>query len=386
MVTLFKNGYFYSTDFGTFVKKNILVENGLIKSDNYCYNTPVTEEMTVVDCEGKFILPGLVDAHTHGRAGFDFNTADDKDFDTIRTAYAKAGTTTFMATLASAPYDSLVESIHAINNNRAVTEGMATIGGIHLEGRYLNPKRRGAHAEELLAPLDTAELKSFLNMMMPLPCHISAAVEMEGGEEFVRTIVESGATCGLAHSDATYDEAIRATKWGVTSFTHTFNAMKPIHHREPGNISASLMTNTAYTEIICDGEHVSPVMIEMTRRLKPADRLVLITDSMEATGCPDGEYSIAGLPVIVKNGRAVNTDGALAGSTLDLWKALRNFMKFTGASLEDAIPCATSNPAAMVKLDKVCGSIRNGLRADFIMLDAKDAEAFESVWVAGKKI
>jgi len=263
---------------------------------------------------------------------------------------------------------------------------MATIGGIHLEGRYLSLKRRGAHAEELLSPLDVKELEDFLNKMQPLPTHISAAVEQEGGEEFVRTAVALGATCGLAHSDATYDEAVKAVEWGVKSFTHTFNAMKPIHHREPGNITASLMTNSAYTEVICDGEHVHPVMIDMTRRLKPADRLVLITDSMEATGCPDGEYSIAGLPVFVKNGRAVNAEGALAGSTLDLWKALRNFMKFTGATLEEAIPCATSNPASMVKLDKICGSIKSGLRADLLMIDDKNSDVIESVWIAGKKI
>jgi len=385
MVTLFKNGFVYSTESHTFIRKDILVENGIIIDDNYTKNTDYAG-LTIVDCEGKFVLPGLVDVHTHGRAGFDFNTASETDYDTIRASYAKSGTTTFMATLASASYDSLVKSIDAINNNRTVNEGMATIGGIHLEGRYLSLKRRGAHAEELLSPLDVKELEDFLNKMQPLPTHISAAVEQEGGEEFVRTAVALGATCGLAHSDATYDEAVKAVEWGVKSFTHTFNAMKPIHHREPGNITASLMTNSAYTEVICDGEHVHPVMIDMTRRLKPADRLVLITDSMEATGCPDGEYSIAGLPVFVKNGRAVNAEGALAGSTLDLWKALRNFMKFTGATLEEAIPCATSNPASMVKLDKICGSIKSGLRADLLMIDDKNSDVIESVWIAGKKI
>jgi len=304
----------------------------------------------------------------------------------LRKSYAKAGTTTLMATLASATMESLENSIRFIGENRETEAGKATLAGVHLEGRYLNPKRRGAHATELLYPLDAVELEGLMRKMLPLPVHVSCAAEMEGGEAFVKTAVRLGATVGMAHSDATWDEARRAVEWGVTSFTHTFNAMKPVHHREPGNAIASLMTDEAWTELICDGEHVHPAMIALASRAKPKDKLVLITDSMEAAAMPDGEYGIAGLPVIVKNGRAVNSDGALAGSTLDLFKGLTNFMKFTGRTLEDTLPCATSNPAEMVGIADSCGSLAAGRRADIVMVTDRENPAIESVWVLGERI
>ena len=384
MYTLFQNGYVYSTAERMFYKADLLAKDGVVADP--AYTGPIPDGCTVVDCSGRFLLPGLVDVHTHGRSGFDFNQVDDEAVKALRRSYAKAGTTTLLATLASATMESLENSIAHISENREVTPGMATLAGIHLEGRYLNPKRRGAHATELLAPLDAAELETLLRDMLPLPIHVSCAAELEGGEDFVKTAVRMGATVGMAHSDATWDEAMRAVEWGVTSFTHTFNAMKPVHHREPGNAIASLLCDTAWTELICDGEHVHPAMIRLASRAKPADKLVLITDSMEAAAMPDGEYGIAGLPVFVKNGRAVNSDGALAGSTLDLFRALTNFMKFTGRTLEDALPCATSNPAEMVGIADTCGSLAAGRRADIVMIEDKAAPAIESVWVAGERI
>ena len=166
-----------------------------------------------------------------------------------------------MATLASAPMESLDNSIRFIEENRTPEAGKATLAGVHLEGRYLNPKRRGAHATELLFPLDAEELEGLVRKMLPLPIHVSCAAELEGGEQFVKTAVRLGATVGMAHSDATWDEARKAVEWGVSSFTHTYNAMRPIHHREPGNMVASLMTDEAWTELICDGEHVHPAAV-----------------------------------------------------------------------------------------------------------------------------
>ena len=384
MFTLFQNGSVYSTARRMFFRADLLAKDGVIVDPAYTGALP--DGCEVVDCTGRYLLPGMVDVHTHGRSGYDFNSVDDAAVKALRRSYAKAGTTTLMATLASATMDSLANSIAHIGRNRELSEGMATIAGIHLEGRYLNPMRRGAHATELLAPLDAAELEGLLSDMLPLPIHVSCAAELEGGETFVKTAIRMGATVGMAHSDATWDEAMRAVSWGVTSFTHTFNAMKPVHHREPGNAIGSLMCDAAWTELICDGEHVHPAMIALASRAKPKDKLVLITDSMEAAAMPDGEYGIAGLPVYVKNGRAVNSDGALAGSTLDLFRGLTNFMKFTGRTLEDALPCATSNPAEMVGIAGSCGSLSAGRRADIVMITDRENPAIESVWVTGKRI
>ena len=382
MFTVFKNGSVYRNADRCFVRSDLLVRDGVIVDPAYTGELPA--DCKIVDCTGRYLLPGLVDVHTHGRSGYDFNAVDGDAVTALRVSYAKAGTTTLMATLASAPMEDLYNSIRWIGENRTPEPGKATLAGVHLEGRYLNPKRRGAHATELLAPLDTDEFEALMTAMLPLPVHVSCAPEMENGEAFVKTALRLGATVGMAHSDATWDEAKKAVEWGVTSFTHTFNAMKPVHHREPGNAAASLLTDAAWTELICDGEHIHPAMIALAARCKPSNKLVLITDSMEAAAKPDGEYGIAGLPVYVKNGRAVNSDGALAGSTLDLFRGLTNFMKFTGKTLEEALPCATSNPAEMVGIDADCGSLSAGRRADIVMITDKENPEIESVRVLGE--
>ena len=170
---------------------------------------------------------------------------------------------------------------------------------------------------------------------------------------------------------------------GVTAFTHLFNAMPPLHHREGGAVSAALLSGDAWVELIVDGMHICPDMVELTYRCK-ARRLVLITDSMEATGCPDGEYAIAGQKVIVRNGRAETLDGALAGSTLSLWDGVKNLMRFAGVSLSAAVACATLHPAQMTGIDKTVGSIDAGKRADLLVVD--DALEQRMVFAAGKQV
>jgi len=383
MKTLFANGFVYDTESRSFKKRDLLVErNGIITAADY-HDEDIED---TVDCTGRYIIPGLIDVHTHGRGGYDFNTADEAAVLRMRKSYAQSGTTTVFATLASETVENLYKSFESIKPNRIPRSGMANIAGIHLEGRYLNPKRRGAHPEHLLAPLDPAELKKFLDEMKPGPMRVSAAVEMEGGEEFIKCALAEGAVVTIAHSDAAYEEAVRCAELGVTGFTHTFNAMSPLHHRKPGCIAASLLTDSAYSELICDGEHIHPEMIRMASRLKPEDKVVLITDSMEAAGCEDGEYAIAGQPVIVKDGKALTLDGAIAGSTLDLFTAMKNYMKFTNKALEEVIPAATVNPARMMGIDHLCGKLENGLAADILILTEKENPEIESVWIGGEKI
>lgn len=384
MKTLFKNGHVYITEARMFLSRDILVCDGYIEGVYSPDEAPAADE--TVDMSGKYLIPGLVDIHTHGRGGHDFNKIDDNAVNEMRRSYALAGTTTVMATLASAEISELYHSAEVINRNRSAENGLATLCGIHLEGRYLNPKRRGAHNPEYLAPLDAGELEELAKAFLPTPLHISAAFELDTDMSFLNKAKSLGATCSLAHSDATYAESVNAVANGVNSFTHTFNAMRPIHHREPGNMIASLLCDDAYSEFICDGEHSDPAMIKLAYRAKAHDKMILITDSLEAAGCPDGEYSIAGLPVYVKNGRAVNSEGALAGSTLDLFTAIKNFMSFTGATLEETIPMATANPARLIGIDDVCGSIKTGCRADFITVDDTTTPVLGEVYVCGNKI
>ncbi len=382
MKKLFCDGMIYDTDKKSFVRADILVcGTKIIKIEE---EVDILEADEIVDCSGKHIIPGFVDVHSHGRTLHDFNTADADGVEALRASYAKVGTTTFMATLASAPMEDLYASMDAIALNRNEIPGTATIGGVHLEGRYLSEKRRGAHASHLLAKPDATEVNEFIDKMLPAPFHVSAALEL-ADKDFFDAVISRGGTLGIAHSDATYEEALAAIENGATSFTHTFNAMRPIHHREPGNITAALLSD-AYCEVICDGFHVNPAVVQMLHRIKSCERIVLITDSMEATGATDGEYSIAGQKVYVVDGKAVNEEGAIAGSTLDMYTALKNYMKFCDLSLEEALPAATVNPAKMVHLDSVCGMIKEGYRADLLILDSKSEMNIEAVYSAGGKV
>ena len=378
--TVYTNGYIFDNCERNFKTGSVFVENGMITDVDYS-GKAITDDNTF-DLNGAYLIPGLVDIHTHGRAGSDFTGASESDIRKMIKSYAEVGTTSVMATFASASMDDYYKSIDAVNSIRNAQNNDvfgAFILGMHLEGRYINPSRRGAHALSLLAPLNPDELSELIHRMQPLPTHVSAAPELDGGEAFVKKTRELGATFSIGHTDATDAEARNAISWGASSFTHTYNAMRPIHHREPGVIGAALMCDNAYTEVICDGEHVHPNMVALLSKNKPKDKVILITDSMEAAGCADGEYGIAGTKVFVKNGRAVNEEGALAGSTLDLFTAVKNYCRFTGVSFGEALICATSNPAQMLGVADKVGSIKIGCNADFIIINDIDNPKIENV-------
>ena len=378
----FVGGMVFNSHTEEFERKNLICRDGYIVD----VSLDVPSGYDKIDVSGKYIIPGLIDVHTHGIAGGDFNYASESKMGRMCYAYAKNGTTSIMATLASQPMTKLFNSIYAINQNRVNDNfDKANILGIHMEGRYLNPKMRGAHAADMLALPNLSELSSLFNIMMPTPMHFSLAPELDGAREFILKARELGATVGIAHTASTYEEAEDALSWGASSFTHTFNAMTPIHHRMPGAAICSLNSRKAYTEIICDGIHMHPAMVQLAYNAKPKDKLVLITDSMSATATEDGAYEIAGTKVFVKDGRAVNEEGVLAGSTLTLFKAVCNIMEFCGITLEKALRFATTNPAKMVGADFV-GSLEKNFRADLIIIENKEKPQIYDVYVGGNRI
>lgn len=379
----FIGGMVFNSYAEKFERADIICRDGYISEINPSF---IPSDCERIDVSDKYIIPGLIDVHTHGIAGGDFNFASEQKMAKMCYAYAKNGTTSIMATLASQTVSNLLNSIYAINQNRVNDRlDKANILGIHMEGRYLNPEARGAHASELLSLPSVSELETFAGVMKPAPLHFSLAPEIEGGEEFIKRARELGATVGIAHTKATYEQAEAAVEWGATSFTHTFNAMTPVHHRMPGASVYSLNSTKAYTEIICDGEHLHPAIVKLTYNAKAKDKLVLITDSMCAAAFEDGEYGLAGSKVFVKNGRAVNEHGVLAGSTLTMFKAVCNIMKFCNISLEEALKFATVNPAKMVGADFV-GSIEKNYRADLIVLSNIDVPEIYDVYVGGNRI
>ncbi|MCI8388045.1 MAG: N-acetylglucosamine-6-phosphate deacetylase [Clostridiales bacterium] len=373
------NAHIYNTAARRFECGSLTVENGII--------VPVDETCDTVDLGGAYVVPGLIDVHTHGRGGFESTEVSTDEFAKMAYSYAKAGTTSFMPTLMSVPIEQLKSSIDVAVKASAEEKSGAHILGVHLEGRYLNVKKKGAHKPEYLAPLDADELAGLIDRIHTPESkfsrfHITCAPELEGGEAFVKRAVDKGATVSIGHSNATCAECEAAMEWGVIGFTHLYNAMSALTHRAPGCVGAGLSSD-AYTELICDGCHVVPEVVRLTYRAKTNEKLVLITDSAPSAGLPEGKYTMGGADVIVSDA-AYLLDGTLTGSVISMFKGVKNLSKFAGISIEEALPCATINPARMVGADSEVGSLEVGKRADFIITD-KDFSECTRVFVGGEE-
>lgn len=380
MKTLYINTQIWQDgDVAVFEPGELLCEDGIIIA------RALPGELTrngveVVDLDGALVAPGLIDVHTHGRAGGDFASADTETLIRMSHSYLASGTTTVMPTLASAPLEDFATAAHRIAAVAAQNEGARLIG-LHLEGRYLNPEKRGAHAAALLAPLDASELSALHERMcrpykdrdMDIPLRLSAALELDESGEFAAAANRLGIRLSLGHTTADYAAALRAIERGANSFTHLFNAMPPLHHRGGGAVAAcfdaAAQGRDVMGELICDGLHIAPEMIRLAYRLLGRDHTLLITDSMAGTGCPDGEYALAGERVLLKNGRAVTESGALAGSTLSLWRGVCNLSDMCDIPLAEAIRCATRNPARLIGLDGKLGTLTVGAYADMILIE-----------------
>lgn len=383
MKTAFTNAKIYNALKKVFEDGTLYTDNGMIRDSCNADET--------VDCGGAYMIPGMVDVHTHGRVNVDSENADVDGLLKMARSYAEKGTTSFMATFGTVPvdwYNRAIDNLKSARRKQNISPDGASILGVHFEGRYLNPKKKGAHDPALLSSPDADELAAFIECSRPeLPYfHITCAPELEGGEAFVKRAVSMGATVGIGHSAATFSECKAAMEWGATSLTHLYNAMSPLTHREPGCVGAGLATE-AYTELIPDGYHVDPAVVYVTYRTKSPDRLVLITDSLPAAGMEPGIYKMGDGVCDTRNGKiAFMEDGVtINGSIIDLFTGMKNFMNFTGITLEEAIPYATINPAKMIKADSEIGSLDIGKRADFILLE-NDRETIKRVYVKGTAV
>ena len=374
---IIKNANVWDHKSGSFYRGDILIRDGIIAAIGEALDA---NEDCVVDADGKPVVPGFIDVHTHGGAGHDFVACTAEDFHGMARFYASHGVSSVMPTLASAPLPEMRAAAASLTAF-VPSANEAEFCGVHMEGRYLNPTKKGAHAPHLLAPLNAEELDCE-EFRACRALHISAAYELDTDGSFAEAAKAIGATMGLGHTAATYAEAKAAEARGLSSYTHLFNTMPPLHHRDGGAVCAAL-EGDCFAELICDGIHIAPEMVRLAARMKGKDRLVLISDSMEATDCADGNYSIAGNPVVVKNGKALTPDGALAGSTLTLDAALRNLMSFTGMPLGEAVTCVTANPAKQVGVFDRIGSIEVGKQADLLILSGEEAPQVETVILRG---
>ena len=348
----------------------VVIEDGRIASISTRAAKETPGDAQVIDFPGSTLGPALFDVHNHGAKGHDVMEATPAALDAIGSFLASRGTGSYLATTVTAPLNTTLWSLSGLAKllERPAVAGQARPIGIHLEGPFLSHSKRGVQpAEHLLAP-DIATFDRFFEAAEGHIRLMTLAPELPGAVELAAHATARGVRVSLGHSNATAAETRAAIAAGAVSATHTFNAMRPLDHREPGILGTVLTCDTLFAEMICDGIHTAREMAKLWWRAKGPERAILVTDAMSAAGMPDGEYQLGGFAVQVANGRAMVGD-TLAGSVLTLDRALANFVEFTGAPLEQALRLATVNPAAMTGLGDQAGSVAVGQPASLVAVD-----------------
>ena len=342
----------------------ILIEEDLIKQIAPMDKLPT--KIPEIDAMGKWVIPGLIDIHIHGSSGADTMDHDLNAFAALSRFLAANGVTSFLPTTVAASNQDIKSVISAMRQYQMELPG-ARLLGLHLEGPYLQTLFRGAQTEQNLRPANPEEYLPWLNSgFVKL---MTVAPEIDGVLELIQTGTSMGIKFAIGHSSASYETVLNAVEAGLNQSTHTFNAMPPLHHREPGVLGAVLTDERIYAQVIADGVHLHPAIVKLLFRLKGIGKTILITDAIRATGMPDGKYHLGEQPVIVKNGIARTISGALAGSTLILKDALKNSTKFTGQTWQDLLPSATSVPAESLNMKDQIGVIQPGALADIVIMD-----------------
>jgi N-acetylglucosamine-6-phosphate deacetylase len=335
-----------------------------------------------VDAHGRILAPGLIDVHIHGAGGADAITGKTDVINTMARALAAMGTTGFLATVFAPPSDehAHLRSIARVDS----TPGGAHLLGLHVEGPFLNPKRKGGIPLETIYDASPGGLEAILDACEGRLRMMTIAPEMAGNDEAVPTLVERGVIAAMGHTDATYVETLEGFEAGVTHVTHFYNAMRPVHHREPGPIPAILESDEVTVQLIADGVHIGDDMLRWTVRQVGLRRCVLVSDGIQGTGLPDGTYEFNGREYESRNGTARYLDGTLIGTTLGLLGISRHFRSATGCTLADAIDAASLAPARVLGIDDRKGRIEPGYDADLILLD--DEMNVVATYVDGREV
>jgi N-acetylglucosamine-6-phosphate deacetylase len=315
------------------------------------------------DHHGAVIVPGFVDIHCHGGGGASFDSADADECARAAAFHRERGTTTLVASLVTAAPEDLERRAAVLSDLAA--DGV--VAGIHYEGPFLSPARKGAHDPALLREPDPATVDRLLKV--PHVRMVTVAPELDGGLDALRRVRDAGALAAVGHTDATYDVTRRAVAAGARVATHLFNGMRPLHHREPGPILALLDAPDVVVELIGDGVHLHPAVVAHVARTTGAGRATLVTDSIAAAGMSDGDYALGGLDVEVRDGVArLAGGGSIAGSTATAASVFRRAVLDSGLSLTDAVRLAATTPAELLGLDDR-GAVAPGRRADLLVLD-----------------
>ncbi|MER6063398.1 N-acetylglucosamine-6-phosphate deacetylase [Streptomyces sp. NPDC001792] len=320
----------------------------------------------VIDVTGHWLVPGFVDIHNHGGGGASFSGTAEQILTAVRT-HRLHGTTTLVASTVTDEMDLLVRQAGLLSELAEQGE----IAGIHFEGPFISPCRKGAHSEELLRDPDPAEVRKLIDAARGKARMVTLAAELPGGTESVRLLAEHGVIAAIGHTDATYEQTVEAIDAGATVATHLFNAMPALNHRAPGPIAALLEDERVTVELINDGTHLHPAALELAFHRAGADRVAFITDAMDAAGIGDGRYMLGPLEVEVSEGVARLVEGgSIAGSTLTLDRAFKRAVTVDRLPVEDAVQALSVNPARLLGLSDRIGSLEPGKDADLVVLDA----------------
>ncbi|MGK2912119.1 MAG: N-acetylglucosamine-6-phosphate deacetylase [Sphingobium sp.] len=332
-----------------------------------------------IDLEGGWLAPGFIDSQVNGGGGALFNdTPDVATIARIGMAHARYGTTAFLPTLISGTLDMIARGLDAVD--AAIEQGLPGVIGIHVEGPFLNVTRKGIHDAQNFRALDEEALAL---LMRPRRGVVMVTLAPEQNNiAAIRALTQAGVIVSIGHSNATYDEARSAIEAGATGVTHLYNAMSPLHHREPGVVGAALEDQSIYCGLIVDRAHVHDAALRIAFAARPHDRFMLVTDAMPSVGSLEKTFILNGETIHVENGVCLNAAGTLAGCDLDMAQAVRNTHAL-GLPLEEVMAMASANPAAFMRLSDRLGAIGVGYRADLVWLDPQ--LAVRGTWIGGKR-
>jgi N-acetylglucosamine-6-phosphate deacetylase len=351
----------------------LTVQDGRIRSVGA--GDPPHGDGPVRDLGGRYVLPGFVDLHMHGGGGAQITTDDPEEILAAVAFHRAHGTTCTLASLVTDELDRMVASVRTIAE---IIHGSAetSIAGIHLEGPFLNPAKRGSHHAEFLLPPDPKALRQLLRAGDGTVRVVTLAPELPGGMDLLREIVSVGSIAAVGHTEADFGQAREAFASGARLATHLFNAMRQFHHRDPGPAGAALADDAVTCELINDGFHVHDEAVRIAVGAAGPERIAFVTDATPAAGMTDGRFHLGPVPVFARDGKVTLSDGTIAGSTLTMDAALRHAVKCVGLPITTAAIAAATTPAALLGVADRTGSIHPGKDADLVILsDRLDVEA-----------